>query len=66
MFELLARAIMEDREREIARFALQNKANYLSRSTEPPTRRGLFGRLQRSNRASSAAFTASRSASTIE
>ena len=67
MFELLTQAILDDREREIARIALQNHAIELNRNDQStPRRRRFFGGRQRASRASNASFTAGQSASTIE
>lgn len=66
MFELLTRAVMEDRERELEKWALQSRALRLARfAGRQPARRGLWP-FQRANRDSSAAFTPGHSASTIE
>ena len=66
MFELLTRAIMEDRERAIERIALQNLAVRYARDSGPR----LTGRrgwpFQRASRVSSAAFAPGHSASRSE
>ena len=67
MFELLvAEAIKDDREREIARVALSNLAIELNRAEQPSRWRLGWPWRQRASRASSAAFAAGHSASTIE
>ena len=63
MFELLTRAIIDDRERELGQIALQNLAIKLNPTTHARRRAWPF---QRASRASSAAFAAGHSASSIE
>ena len=66
MFELLTRAMMEDRERDIERFVLQTRAIRLARQAAPSRAGRRTWPFQRANRASNSAFTAGHSASTIE
>lgn len=63
MFELLTRAVMDDRERELERMALQNLAIKLNPTANARRRTWPF---QRASRASSATFAAGHSASSIE
>ena len=69
MLELLVRAYIEDRHREIDGCSRAAEAKRWARLSEPP-RSGWFGRPrglgQRSKRASSAVFAAGHSASTSE